>query len=126
MIFCARTSPGRRCIAVKSKASAPATAHPLRIRSSSFLIRRVTRFFLEPEGLDTYEIYVNGMSTSMPIDVQTAMIASIPGLEDAEMIRPGYAIEYDAMDPRELATLSRSSKHPRLVPGGPDQRHLGL
>ena len=60
------------------------------------------QIFLEPEGLDTYEVYVNGMSTSMPADVQEAMIASIPGLEDAEMIRPGYAIEYDAVDPREL------------------------
>ena len=60
------------------------------------------QIFLEPEGLDTYEVYVNGMSTSMPVDVQTAMIASVPGLEDAEMIRPGYAIEYDAIDPREL------------------------
>ena len=60
------------------------------------------QIFLEPEGLDTNEIYVNGMSTSMPIDVQVAFIASIDGLEEAELIRPGYAIEYDAIDPREL------------------------
>jgi len=61
------------------------------------------QIFLEPEGLDTYEVYVNGMSTSMPIDVQEAVVASVPGLENAEMIRPGYAIEYDAIDPRELS-----------------------
>jgi len=61
------------------------------------------QLFLEPEGLDTNEVYVNGMSTSMPVDVQVAMLASVPGLEDAEMIRPGYAIEYDAIDARELS-----------------------
>ena len=58
--------------------------------------------FLEPEGLDTYEVYVNGMSTSMPIDVQGAMVESIPGLERVEIIRPGYAIEYDSVDATEL------------------------
>jgi tRNA uridine 5-carboxymethylaminomethyl modification enzyme len=60
------------------------------------------QIFLEPEGMDTNEIYVNGMSTSMPIDVQVAMVKSIPGLEKAEMIRPGYAIEYDMVQPTEL------------------------
>ena len=60
------------------------------------------QLFLEPEGMDTNEIYVNGMSTSMPIDVQLAMVKSIPGLEDAELIRPGYAIEYDMVQPTEL------------------------
>jgi tRNA uridine 5-carboxymethylaminomethyl modification enzyme len=76
------------------------------------------QIFLEPEGLDTYEVYVNGMSTSMPIDVQEAMVASIPGLDNAEMIRPGYAIEYDAIDPRELHHTLEVKKIPGLFLAG--------
>ena len=75
---------------------------------------KVTRFadrashqiFLEPEGLETHEIYPNGISTSLPFDVQLAMVRSIAGLERAHLVRPGYAIEYDFFDPRALkATL---------------------
>ncbi len=76
------------------------------------------QIYLEPEGLDTNEIYVNGMSTSMPVDVQAEMIASIEGLEDAEMIRPGYAIEYDAIDPRELDHRLEVKKYDGLFLAG--------
>ncbi len=76
------------------------------------------QIFLEPEGLDTYEIYVNGMSTSMPIDVQATMVKSIPGLEQAEMIRPGYAIEYDMVQPTELNPWLETKKLENLFLAG--------
>ncbi|MGA2887948.1 MAG: tRNA uridine-5-carboxymethylaminomethyl(34) synthesis enzyme MnmG [Terracidiphilus sp.] len=60
------------------------------------------QFFLEPEGLNTHEVYINGMSTSLPMEVQWEIVRSIPGLEAAEMLRPGYAIEYDSIDATEL------------------------
>ncbi len=60
------------------------------------------QFFLEPEGLHTHEVYVNGMSTSLPMEVQWEIVHSIPGLDQAEMLRPGYAIEYDSVDATEL------------------------
>jgi len=76
------------------------------------------QFFLEPEGLSTHEVYVNGMSTSLPMEVQSAMVRSIPGLDRAEMLRPGYAIEYDAIDPTELDRSLRVKKFTGLYLAG--------
>jgi tRNA uridine 5-carboxymethylaminomethyl modification enzyme len=66
------------------------------------------QFFLEPEGLNTHEVYINGMSTSLPMEVQWQMVHSIPGLDEAEMLRPGYAIEYDSVDATELDRTLRA------------------
>ena len=76
------------------------------------------QLFLEPEGLNTHEIYVNGMSTSLPVDVQLAILKSIPGLETADMLRPGYAIEYDSIDPTELERTLETRKIAGLFLGG--------
>jgi tRNA uridine 5-carboxymethylaminomethyl modification enzyme len=80
--------------------------------------KEMHQLFLEPEGLNTHEIYVNGMSTSLPVEVQLAILKSIPGLENAEMLRPGYAIEYDSIDPTELARTLETRKIAHLFLAG--------
>ena len=80
--------------------------------------KEMHQLYLEPEGLNTHEIYVNGMSTSLPVEVQMAILKSIPGLETAEMLRPGYAIEYDSIDPTELQRTLETKKIAGLFLGG--------
>jgi tRNA uridine 5-carboxymethylaminomethyl modification enzyme len=76
------------------------------------------QIFLEPEGLDDPTVYPNGISTSLPEEVQLALVATIPGLEQARVIRPGYAIEYDHVDPRELQPTLETKRMPGLFLAG--------
>ncbi len=83
-----------------------------------FRERASHQIFLEPEGLDDDTVYPNGISTSLPEEVQAAFIRSIPGLENARIIRPGYAIEYDYVDPRELSPTLEAKRLPGLFLAG--------
>ena len=76
------------------------------------------QIFLEPEGLDDSTVYPNGISTSLPEEVQLAILATIPGLERVKMVRPGYAIEYDHVDPRELEPTLQTRRLPGLFLAG--------
>jgi len=83
-----------------------------------FAERTSHQIFLEPEGLTTHEVYPNGISTSLPFDVQQDFVHTIPGLEKAHLTRPGYAIEYDYFDPRDLAPTLQTKAVPGLFFAG--------
>jgi tRNA uridine 5-carboxymethylaminomethyl modification enzyme len=83
-----------------------------------FAERERHQIFLEPEGLNDTTVYPNGISTSLPLPIQAAMIASIPGLESARILRPGYAIDYDYIDPRALAPTLEVRRVPGLFLAG--------
>ena len=94
-------------------ASGPRYCPSIEDKIHRFADRDGHQVFLEPEGLDTHLVYPNGISTSLPADVQLAMLRTMDGLERAEMVVPGYAVEYDHLDPRAL----RSSLELRALPG---------
>ncbi len=91
-----------------------------------FAERDAHQIFIEPEGLNTHEVYPNGISTSLPFDVQFALVRSMKGFENAHITRPGYAIEYDYFDPRDLKVDAGNEIHPRSVFRRPDQWHHRL
>jgi tRNA uridine 5-carboxymethylaminomethyl modification enzyme len=100
------------------KSSGPRYCPSIEDKIVKFGDRDGHQIFLEPEGLDDTTVYPNGISTSLPEDVQLAILASIPGLERVRMVRPGYAIEYDHVDPRELDPTLQTRRLRRLFLAG--------
>src|SRR6266403_3464664 len=100
------------------KSSGPRYCPSIEDKSVRFGDRDGHQIFLEPEGLDDTTVYPNGISTSLPEEVQLEILASIPGLERVRMIRPGYAIEYDHVDPRELEPTLQTRRLPGLYLAG--------
>ena len=91
-----------------------------------FADRDAHQIFLEPEGLDDDTVYPNGISTSLPLATQQAFINAIPGLEETRILRPGYAIEYDYVDPRELSATLETKRFRGSFLRRADQRHHRL
>src|SRR6202795_2554657 len=100
------------------KSSGPRYCPSIEDKIVRFGERTGHQIFLEPEGLDDPTVYPNGISTSLPEEVQAALVATIPGLERARIVRPGYAIEYDHVDPRELFPTLETKRLPRLFLAG--------
>jgi len=124
-----RTTPGTHAVIRANVHRSPMYSGQIKSRGPRYcpsIEDKIVRFgerdghqiFLEPEGLDDTTVYPNGISTSLPEDVQAALVASIPGLERARMIRPGYAIEYDHVDPRELTPSLETKRLPGLFLAG--------
>ncbi len=108
----------RRCIPGQIKSRGPRYCPSIEDKIVRFGERDGHQIFLEPEGLDDTTVYPNGISTSLPEEVQAALVATIPGLERARIVRPGYAIEYDHVDPRELTPSLETRRLPGLFLAG--------
>ena len=105
---------------------APDIAHLSKIRWSDSPRNLNTRVFLEPEGRQTEEFYINGISTSLPYEVQIELVRSIPGLQNAQIMRPGYAVEYDYFPPTQLQSTLESKLISGLYLAGQINGHVGL
>ena len=112
MSWCGATSRSRPCSTGKSSGIGPRYCPSLEDKVMRFPDRERHQLFLEPEGVAAREIYLNGYSMSLPADVQERAVHALPGLESATLLRPGYAIEYDFIQPTELSSSLRRTACP--------------